>query len=345
MERRCAWPGPRWSLACAVLLASLSAVAAEPVLKDVAGGKDSPIVSRFAGSVLVGYEDTAFGAERLPLAPEQDVQGRFERGQDVEGRVVALSYLAPAGKTALEVHRNYVDALTRAGFVKKFSCDGDGCGRSAQIMGPFVPHAQRMKQVASYGGYSDVGFLVINGGGEPHVVWGTLKVQGRDVHVLVYDGTQNAVDTSPLNNRAGTFVLIIEPKTVETGQVVVDVNAMQKGIAADGKVALYGVFFETGKADLKPESKPQLDQMAKLLDADRALKVYVVGHTDDQGTLDGNLQLSQRRAEALVAALVKDYRIDPKRLTAKGVASFAPVATNDSEAGRARNRRVELVKQ
>jgi OOP family OmpA-OmpF porin len=69
------------------------------------------------------------------------------------------------------------------------------------------------------------------------------------------------------------------------------------------------------------------------------------GHTDGQGAVDANLVLSQRRAEAAVAALVSTYHIDASKLRARGVASFSPLSTNHTEAGRARNRRVELVEQ
>ena len=332
-------------LSClSVFLTLTAASAADAPLKDLTGAKDPPYVSRFAGSAIVGYGESGFDAVQFPITNEVDNR-HFVKAVTVEGKVTRVAYLAPTGKSRLEVQRNYQEALTKAGFVKRFACDGDACGRSARINEPLIPYAEHMKQLQGYGRQSDPAFLVLNTDRDPHYIWGMLKADGRDVAVAIFISVLNGSDDDPLKDRVGVFVETVEPKPMATGQVTVDANAMQKGLAADGKIALYGVFFETGKADLKPESKPQLDQMAKLLDGERTLKVYVVGHTDDQGTLDGNLQLSQRRADALVAALVKGYRIDPKRLMAKGVASFAPVATNDNEAGRARNRRVELVKQ
>ena len=113
---------------------------------------------------------------------------------------------------------------------------------------------------------------------------------------------------------------------------------------ADGKIALYGIYFDTGKAVLKPESQAQVDQMVALLKAQPTLKVYLVGHTDSEGALDANLALSQQRAQAVVDALVR-AKVDAKRLNARGVANLAPVASNAADAGRARNRRVELVLQ
>ena len=313
------------------------------MLKDVAGGKDSPVISRFAGSNLVGYAELPYDQATLPLTPEV-TDKIFAKPQTYEGRITRLVYLAPIGTTALEVYRNYQDALTKAGYVKKFSCEKEACGR-ARIQEPFIEYAHGMKQILSYGGYSDTAFNVLNNSGAPYLTWGTLKSGGRDLIVLVYTTTTDGSEGSPMRNRAGTFIEIIEPKAMQMGQVTVDAGAMQKGLAAEGKIALYGVYFDTGRADLKPESKAQLDEMGRLLNADKSLKVFIVGHTDNEGTVDANVALSQHRADAIVAALTRDYRIDPKRLSARGVANYAPVASNDDEAGRARNRRVELVKQ
>ena len=176
---------------------------------------------------------------------------------------------------------------------------------------------------------------------EGRLLYGTLTQAGKELHVLLY----TAVAGSDSTNIAGTYLQIVEPKAMQTGQVTVDANAMKSGLAAEGRIALYGLYFDTGRAEVKPESKPQLDQMAKLLQSQPALKVFIVGHTDNQGTTDGNLALSLQRATAVSNALVSSYRIDAKRLQAKGVANLAPLATNSSEEGRAKNRRVELVVQ
>lgn len=142
------------------------------------------------------------------------------------------------------------------------------------------------------------------------------------------------------------FLQVVETQPMRTDAVtVLDAASMQKGIAAEGKVALYGVNFDTGSAVVRPDSKPQLEQMARLLAADEKLKVFIVGHTDNVGDFQANLALSQRRAEAIAKALAQDYKIAAQRLVARGVANLAPVAANASEAGRQKNRRVELVAQ
>jgi outer membrane protein OmpA-like peptidoglycan-associated protein len=146
-------------------------------------------------------------------------------------------------------------------------------------------------------------------------------------------------------NHVATMVLVVQPHALETGKVQVDAKAMAAGLQAEGHIALYGIYFDSGKSEVKAESAAQLGEMARLLQGDAGLKVYVVGHTDSQGSLDGNLALSRARAQAVVDALVRTHKVDARRLAAAGVASYAPVASNASEPGRAKNRRVELVLQ
>jgi outer membrane protein OmpA-like peptidoglycan-associated protein len=156
-----------------------------------------------------------------------------------------------------------------------------------------------------------------------------------------------AKDEAIYKAKRGAYVAvdIIEVRPMTQNMVVVSADEMSRTIASSGRVALYGIFFDTNKADIQPESKPALDEIAKLLKQEPALKLHVVGHTDNIGGYDLNLALSKRRADAVAAALAKDYGIAPGRLTPNGVAYLAPVATNTTDEGRAKNRRVELVPQ
>jgi OmpA-OmpF porin, OOP family len=166
-----------------------------------------------------------------------------------------------------------------------------------------------------------------------------------DAYVMVFTAMQENAAIPDAGKRVATFVEISETKAMDRNMVNIDAAAMEKGLHAEGKIALYGILFDTDKAEIKPESKPQLEEMAKLLRTESTLKVYIVGHTDNQGALDHNVGLSQRRAEAVVKALSSGFGIDSRRLMSKGLANFAPVANNQSEEGRAKNRRVELVEQ
>jgi outer membrane protein OmpA-like peptidoglycan-associated protein len=147
--------------------------------------------------------------------------------------------------------------------------------------------------------------------------------------------------------RQGAYIAVdvLETKAMQQNMVVVSASEIGKSLTTQGKVAIYGIYFDTGKADIKPDSKPSLDQIAAFLKAEPGVKLHVVGHTDSVGGFDSNLALSRRRAEAVAAALVKDYGVAAGRLVGNGVASLAPVAINASEEGRAKNRRVELVLQ
>jgi outer membrane protein OmpA-like peptidoglycan-associated protein len=108
---------------------------------------------------------------------------------------------------------------------------------------------------------------------------------------------------------------------------------------------LYGIQFDFDSDALKPDSAPVLEEIAKAMAETPGLKLYVVGHSDNEGTLQYNQDLSTRRASSVVSELTGHHGIESGRLAALGVGPAAPVASNDSEDGRALNRRVELVKQ
>ena len=143
----------------------------------------------------------------------------------------------------------------------------------------------------------------------------------------------------------GMYTINIIEKEAMNQDVVADANSMAGSIKETGKVAVYGIYFDTGKSVLKPESQGTLEQISKLLKADPNLKLYVVGHTDNVGIFDSNIKLSNDRAIAVVNALVSKFSVNAARLKAFGDGPTSPVASNDKEEGRALNRRVELVKQ
>ena len=140
-------------------------------------------------------------------------------------------------------------------------------------------------------------------------------------------------------------MLTIVEKQAMVQEVVASAAVFDAGLRAAGHVEVPGIFFDTGKAVLKPESAAAIGEIATLLKGDAAVRVFIVGHTDNVASLDLNIKLSQARAEAVVQSLAAQHGIAAARLTARGVGPLAPVASNETEEGRARNRRVELVKQ
>lgn len=169
-----------------------------------------------------------------------------------------------------------------------------------------------------------------------------IEPQRRVNGKVVVDGREFWVEAEKGN---GLIWLRIIEKTTMRQHIVADAASFGNDLKSTGHVAVYDIYFDTGKSVVKPESDAALDEIAKLLNADAGLKVYVVGHTDNVGGMDYNMKLSQTRAEAVMNALVGKYGIATARLKSYGVASLAPVASNDTEEGRAKNRRVELVKQ
>jgi OOP family OmpA-OmpF porin len=160
--------------------------------------------------------------------------------------------------------------------------------------------------------------------------------------VVQKDNKETWIEVRSYNNM---YKLNIVEREIMKQEIVADAKAMGDDINNSGHVSVYGIFFDTGKSDLKPESDSAIIQISKLLSKNVSLKLYVVGHTDNVGSIEANMKLSNDRANEVVKTLVANYGIAADRLKAYGVASLAPVASNDTEEGRAKNRRVELVKQ
>lgn len=311
----------RGQLGWAVVVAA-ALLAPVPAAAD--RGRDHPLVGRYEGSELLQYRHREFDEYVLPLGAFED--GEYAETRRIEGEITWIGYRNPDGRSTLEVFRNYEDKLAAGDFTEVWRCEGsDACG---YWFADRLMHAdpERFLHAADTGADEDIRYLVSRRRGG-----------GRDVHVqiVVYDdGTD-----------VWTRVRVIEAKARERDKIVVKADEMAARIAEQGSVALYGIYFDTDSARVKPESAATLAEIARLL-ADRpGLELLVVGHTDNRGAFDYNIDLSTRRAAAVVDALVADYGVDRQRLTPWGVGFTAPAASNATEAGRAKNRRVELVRR
>ena len=306
------------------LTAALPAAAA-----DVQGGKDHPLVGkRYEGSEITHYAETEFDEYGLMVAPAENSGGAAKNEasmQDVEGRVTRIRYLAPAEQSVAAVFRSYATALESAGFEEVFACKYKACGGRKFNHSMNVNHLTESK---------DFRFLAARLPG---------SAEG-DVYVSLYVGLSDTGGGKTFK-RVITQLDVVETEALAEKMVVVDAGEMAKAIDAIGRIALYGIYFDTDKTEIKPASKETLEQIAKLLTDQGELELVVVGHTDNRGKLDYNMDLSKRRAEAVKQALVADYGIEAGRLAAWGVGYLAPVACNRAEDGRAKNRRVELVER
>jgi OOP family OmpA-OmpF porin len=157
------------------------------------------------------------------------------------------------------------------------------------------------------------------------------------------DGTETWISVEAFNE-GKVYELDIIEKQAMTQDVVANAAAFQSGLKENGHVEVPGIFFDFGKSEIKPESEAALGEVVKLLQSNPALKVWVVGHTDNVGSVETNMTLSGARA----AAVVKDLAakgIAAARMAPHGACPYAPVASNATDAGRGHNRRVELVAQ
>ena len=298
---------------------------------DVDGASDHPMISRYEGSEIIDYFQREFDDYDL-LVKQVETSGGLSNNPDavlpLEGKLTRIMYRNPAERGTLEVLRNYEMALQGAGFETIFACTNDDCG------GRNFNHAV-------YEGFMTG---IDEAQADQRYLAAKLSSADGDVYVGLYVAMAN-VGGGPNYQRAMTQLNVVELAPMQENMVVVDADAMAKGILEEGHIALYGILFDFNKATIRPDSKDTLDQVAKLLTESPDLKLVIVGHTDNVGSMEFNMDLSTRRAKAVKDALIADYTIAADRLQSWGAGFLAPIASNKTEAGQAKNRRVELVEQ
>ena len=311
----------------AAFLVPMISVVAPAFSADVEGSKDYPLISRYEGSNILSYKEDVFNEYPLfvnEISAHNGIEGQPDSVMWLEGRIIKLLYVNPPDRSGLEVFRNYETALKDAGFETIFKCKSKACG------------GHQFNRAMN-------GYLWLTSD-EQRYLAAKLPRDDGDVYLSLYV-TPSGAGGGPTHRRVLTQLHVIEMKPMQKNMVTVDADAMAKGIGEEGSIALYGILFDTDKATIKPESKPTLEQIVALLGDNPELRLIIVGHTDNQGKLDYNMDLSTRRAKAVEAALVSDHGIAKDRLSAWGVGYLSPVASNRNEAGRAKNRRVELVEK
>ena len=287
----------------------LLAVAPALAQEDAEGCKDHPLFNRFPGMYLAGCESSQFDLRKFPVGPPGK-DDQTLKSVEVEGPVQWLSYNLKEGVTppsGLQIMRNFENAARKAGGTVEGQYPG-WC--KAQYDGEGMPH--------------------LGNGCTSYAL--TLK--------FVRDGKETWVFLQAAE-REGNYLMTVSER--EAMKQDVSVNELADKLSKDGFVTLY-VNFDTGKSTIKPDSAETLDAAAAALKAVGSLKVEVDGHTDNVGTPEANQRLSQERAQAVMAALVA-RGVKADRLSAKGYGQTAPIADNRTEEGRAKNRRVELVKK
>jgi OmpA-OmpF porin, OOP family len=244
--------------------------------RDAEGCQDSPLITRFPGSIIHSCDSKEYEQADFPIADSQQ--------RHLEGEYHSWDIATREGTSEIQVFRNFQNALKTAGFA--------------------IDYANSPQQLVAHKGNT---WIFIDNRGD------------------YYDQT------------------IITTKEMQQ-EVTADASSLLDEITKTGHVAVYGIHFDTGKATILPDSENTLGEIVKLLQQNTDLKLRVEGHTDNQGNATNNQALSERRALAVVAWLTA-HGVEASRLSTKGMGQTKPVADNGAEEGRAKNRRVELVKQ
>jgi outer membrane protein OmpA-like peptidoglycan-associated protein len=270
------------SLCCVLLLfASNLRAQDDDKPRDAEGCNDSPLITRFPGSIIHSCDNKEYEQADFPLGSDKDGNALTKH---LEGDFHSWDIATRQGTSQIQVFRNFQTALKNAGFA--------------------IDYANSPGEIVAHKGST----------------W-------------IY-----------LDNKGEFYYQTIVTEKQMQQEVAADASSLGDEINKTGHVAVYGIHFDTGKATIQPDSENILSEIAKLLQQNADLKLRVEGHTDTQGSAAANQTLSEKRAQAVVVWLTT-HNVPAGRLSAKGLGQTQPVADNSSEDGRAKNRRVELVKQ
>jgi OmpA-OmpF porin, OOP family len=330
----------------AIALSMCLAAGAAPAA-DLPGSKDPAGLKRFEGSEIIHYATNPYD-QYFVARGEGSIGVGFEKEERAEGSIVRVVYKAPHGTSSLEVFRNYEQMLDELEFDQVFKIDTGAL--NALTAKDFQ---QRVYFQAGYLARKAHEWTPFENAKNQYYVAARRVRDGQTVTIAVFAAESNGMEWSepsikaPINIAKGDTIVgvdVVTSRQINYKMVEVKADDMAKALAAEGRIDLYGIYFDIDKTTLKPESKLVLDEVAKLIKSDSGLKLEIAGHTDSTGTADHNRKLSAGRATAVVEALVSRYGIEAARLAPKGYGDTKPVAPNTTDRGRAQNRRVELRK-
>lgn len=305
----------------------LAAVALAWLTPAATYAQGHPIVGAYEGASIAANDTKAFDEALIMTAPISYRQQKAEGAAGwtrLEGKVTRTRYKIPAGRSSLEVMRNYEQSLAAKGFAKAFSCTDAACATDAthldlHAIGLMIDNQNRVG--STY---------------EHKVRYGYFTK--ADVHVGVLVGEFKSDVTA--------YVEVVEGGGMESGKVAMPTaSSMKEQIDRTGKVDLYSILFDYNRDSLRPESYQTIGEISQLLKSSPSLRLRIVGHTDNTGGMDYNLDLSRRRANSVLSALIGQHGIAPDRLSSSGEGFMRPVASNETDEGRQKNRRVELIRQ
>lgn len=324
---------------CVILITSAFLLPAMPVVAQ----DDHPLVGRYDGAELLDQHVNDFDEVGVIDGPIVD----SSRGTGapgwlmLEGKSSLYYYRLPVGRSTLEVLRNYEASLESKGFKTVFTCatSNGSCyrARPGRTVGT-APYDFALAYDAAPELPRLAGDFIRNYF-DTNARYLLTKLPRPEGAVYV------SIALAEHNRGNHAFVRVVETKAMDADMItIVRADEMKRALDDHGRISLYGILFDFDKADIRSDSAATLDEIATLLRDSPSLQLTLVGHTDNQGGAEYNLDLSRRRAEAVAAAL-RGRGIDGGRISSRGAGAGEPVASNDSEEGRAKNRRVELVRR
>ena len=311
-------------LAVLAMMFSLNLVAQN---NDVKGSKDYPLIQRFPGSDLEFYKVFKWQEYKVPLVKlsHSEDRGRyFPHMLKTEGRLIRYQYTTPAENNPAYVYKTLLDNLQKNGFtilVKGKGIEGIGCNSE-----DFCNYYYDSDMTGQFG----------------------LKYypRGEDTHCLIvarHPGVEKNIYTVIYISGFSDKTLITQDVMEANREDILNAHNIDENLATYGHITIYSILFDPGKADIKPESDATLKVIADYLKANPDKKFVIVGHTDNTGDFAANVKLSLERAQAVMQALVNKYSVNQAQLKAYGDGPTAPVASNQTDNGKAQNRRVDFV--
>lgn len=333
---------------------ALVALITAPVLSvaQPEGAGDHPLVPRLDGSEIITYEFTEF--DRVTLAfGERDGSG-FEDERTIEGEHTQLTYQYPdPNVSTLQVKQAYVQGLEQAGFEIEFAGSGrDELGRRFYAQDVFDRNRPRGLDRNTLGRPNsssdrDKRFLAAVHSEEAVYVTALIHNNRNDMPTIRMDVVEEAGEAPALSMAEPEPA---ERQPVDRDEIVASHEAeglstaeIEDSIISEGRVAVRDILFEFDSAEIISESADALATISDVLAQNEDLELLIVGHTDNVGDFEYNLNLSMQRARSVAQWLQDEHAVDADRLQPAGAGPMAPVASNRDESGRTQNRRVELV--
>jgi outer membrane protein OmpA-like peptidoglycan-associated protein len=318
-----------------VLMIALTAMNAYPQDKK----KDHPAISRYKDAELIAIQKYDYQPYVLGIGKQEDKDEKF-RGHstyfskyiDLEGKLTRIQYTVPLEEGIFKVFENYKNALKNAGYQILFSTSDKESswpfwGTVYKSNGGINP----IKKDEFRSTFPRSGFSYI-------AAKGTYKQ--NNIYFAIF---MNIDKDDVFGDNINITQDIIEINPMESG--LVTAKKIEDNIKLSGFVSIYGIHFDTGKWNIKEESKPALKEISSFLKEHQEKRYFIVGHTDNTGKFSSNMSLSEKRAKAVMNALINDYGVKAEQIKAYGVSSLSPVTSNSTDEGKARNRRVEIVEQ